>query len=105
MNTPFSFTIKVSPEIREKLQSQLKPNQSITNLMSDIIRNHFDEKSIVPDTKPTEEEIIAQIYLLWTANISIGNIIESLSNSHKVSEQFIYHCYGRLVLSGALKQH
>ena len=66
--------------------------------------SNLDDKNSTSDSrKITEEEMIARIYILMKDRSD--RVLWKLIETQKVSEQFIYHCYGRLVLSGALKQH
>jgi len=68
--------------------------------------SNLDDKNSTSDSrKITEEEMIARIYILLNDKDSIRTVILKLVETQKVSEDFVYHCFGRLVLSGAIKQH
>ncbi len=57
---------------------------------------------------PSEEEIVTWIYkLLKPTHGNIGQqldeIVLQLTRSHMVSEKFVYHCFGRMILAGVIR--
>lgn len=52
---------------------------------------------------PSEEEMVAHLYEAWSApnRKELFFIVHTLAKTHAVSDRFIYHCFGKMVLGGA----
>ena len=107
-------SIRIPSDIKQQLDYYLEAtDQSFSKLLRKLIVAHLGGetlagasiKDLLPPTSPlpSEEEIVAYIYLMLNEGMTIGNIITELSTSHNISSQFFYHCYGKLILSGAIK--
>jgi len=104
------MSVRIPADIKQQLDYYLEAtDQSISKLLRKLIVAHLGGETLagasIKDLLPptSEEEIVAYIYLMLNDGMTIGNIIAELSNSHNISSQFFYRCYGKLILSGAIK--
>jgi len=95
--------VKIPPDLHTQLQNRLVgTNKTVPQFLKQCI---VDEVNHRPDPRhkyPSEEEMVSYFYSEWNTRKPIATIINLLAERHDVSIEYMHHCFGRLLLCGAL---
>lgn len=95
--------VKISSDLYTQLQDRLVgTDKTVPQFIKQCILDEVSQLSKPHLKYPSEEEMVSYFYSEWHTRKPIATIMTLLAERHNVSIEYMHHCFGRLLLCGAL---